>query len=84
MDVFADQGLVLEIVKRQPAIVAMTLYVWNVDRSLFLASNIKKLSPQTRILVGGPEVTPDNAWVMRHPSVDAGVFGEGESGSDRW
>jgi radical SAM superfamily enzyme YgiQ (UPF0313 family) len=79
VDVLADQGLVLEVVKRRPAIVAMTLYVWNVDRSLFLASNIKKLAPQTRILVGGPEVTPDNAWVMRHPSVDAGVFGEGES-----
>ncbi len=79
VDVFADQGLVLEIVKRRPAVVAMTLYVWNVDRSLFLASNIKKLSPQTRIIVGGPEVTPDNIWVMRRPSVDAGVFGEGES-----
>jgi radical SAM superfamily enzyme YgiQ (UPF0313 family) len=79
VDVFADRGLVLEIVKRRPAIVAMTLYVWNVDRSLFLASNIKKRSPRTRILVGGPEVTPDNIWVMRHPAVDAGVFGEGES-----
>ena len=79
VDVFADRGLVLEIVKRRPAIVAMTLYVWNVGRSLFLASNIKKRAPQTRILVGGPEVTPDNIWVMRHPAVDAGVFGEGES-----
>lgn len=79
VDVFADQGLVREIVEHRPAIVAMTLYVWNVDRSLFLASNIKKLAPQTPIVVGGPEVTPDNAWVMRHPSVDAGVFGEGES-----
>ena len=79
VDVFADQGLILEIVKRQPAIVAMTLYVWNVDRSLFVASNIKKLLPQIRILVGGPEVTPDNTWVMNHPAVDAGIFGEGES-----
>lgn len=79
VDIFADHGLALEIVKRRPAILAMTLYVWNVDRSLFLASNIKRLAPQTRILIGGPEVTPDNDWVMRHPSVDAGVFGEGES-----
>jgi len=79
VDVFADQGIVLEIVKRQPVIVAMTLYVWNVERSLFLASNIKKLAPDTKILVGGPEVTPDNNWVITHPAVDAGVFGEGES-----
>src|SRR4030042_4650411 len=65
VDVFADRGLVLEIVKLRPSIVAMTLYVWNVDRSLFLASNIKKRSPRTRILVGGPDVTPDTAWLVK-------------------
>ncbi len=78
-DILADQGLILEIVKRRPAILAMTLYVWNVDRSLFVASNVKNLSPQIRILIGGPEVTPDNTWLMKHPAVDAGIFGEGES-----
>ncbi len=79
VDVFADQPLLLEVLKRSPTIVAMTLYVWNVERSLFLASNIKRNSPDTRILVGGPEVTPDNVWLINHPAVDAGVFGEGES-----
>jgi radical SAM superfamily enzyme YgiQ (UPF0313 family) len=78
-DVFADQGLAAKIIEMRPAVVAMTLYVWNVEKSLFLASNIKKRLPSTLIVVGGPEVAPDNKWVMEHPSVDAGVFGEGES-----
>ena len=78
-DVFADQGLAARIREIQPSVLALTLYVWNVQRSLFLASNVKRALPETRVLVGGPEVTPDNAWVLMHPAVDAGVFGEGES-----
>jgi hypothetical protein len=78
-DVFADQGLLSEILRHQSSVVAFTLYVWNVEKSLFLASNIKRHRPEIFILVGGPEVTPDNQWVLQHPAVDAGVFGEGES-----
>ena len=79
VDVFSDRGLLNAIVQMRPAIVAMTLYVWNVQRSLFLAANIKRTLPGTMVLLGGPEVTPDNLWVIRHPGADAGVFGEGES-----
>ncbi len=78
-DVFADQGLARKIADARPSVVAMTLYVWNVERSLFLASNLKRRLPSTLIVVGGPEVTRDNKWVLEHPAVDAGVFGEGES-----
>lgn len=79
VDVYADRGLAAKISARQPYIVALTLYVWNVQRSLFLASCVKQRWSDVRVIVGGPEVTPDNAWVLRHPAVDAGVFGEGES-----
>jgi hypothetical protein len=63
----------------RPTVVAMTLYVWNAERSLFLASNLKRKLSSVHVIVGGPEVTPDNKWVLEHPAVDAGVFGEGES-----
>lgn len=79
VDVFADHGLLLDIVSRKPRVVALTLYAWNVERSLFLAAGVKRMLPGTRVLIGGPEVTPDNEWVIRHPAVDAAVFGEGES-----
>lgn len=79
VDVLADSAICKEILRREPAVLAMTLYVWNVERSLFLASNVKRSSPTTKVLVGGPEVTPDNAWVLEHPAVDVAVFGEGES-----
>jgi radical SAM superfamily enzyme YgiQ (UPF0313 family) len=78
-DVLADKALCLEILRREPEVLALTLYVWNVERSLFLASNVKRRSPDTIIIAGGPEVTPDNTWVLEHPAVDIAVFGEGES-----
>ncbi|MGB6067393.1 MAG: radical SAM protein [Desulfomonilaceae bacterium] len=79
VDTFADQGLAKSIVDMRPDVVAMTIYVWNAERSLFLASNIKRHLPSTFVAVGGPEVTADNTWVLDHPAINAGVFGEGES-----
>ena len=77
--VYADSGLVEAVVQRRPSLLALTLYVWNVQRSLLLAARVKARLPDTRVLVGGPEATRDNEWLLRHPAVDAGVFGEGES-----
>jgi hypothetical protein len=79
VDVLGDKALCSDILRRDPGIIAFSLYVWNVERSLFLASMIKRRSPGTVMLVGGPEVTPDNRWVLDHPAVDLAVFGEGES-----
>lgn len=79
VDIYADTGVLRAIVDCSPDVLALSLYVWNVQRSLFLAARYKRLNPDARVIVGGPEVTPDNAWVLRHPGVDAGVFGEGET-----
>lgn len=79
VDVFCDQGLVERIADKGPDIVAFSMYVWNVQRSLFLAAKLRTRLPEVQILIGGPEVTEDNRWVLEHPAVNAGVFGEGES-----
>jgi radical SAM superfamily enzyme YgiQ (UPF0313 family) len=78
-DVFADRALAERIAGRRPDALLLTLYLWNAQRSLFLASNVKRREPGTAVIVGGPEVSPDNEWVLNHPAIDAGVFGEGES-----
>jgi hypothetical protein len=78
VDVLADAGIIREISRRSPDILAMTLYLWNSQRSLFIAAAVKRLFSNLRVIVGGPEVTPDNFWLLRHPAIDIGVFGEGE------
>lgn len=73
-----DQALVEAILARDPWMVGFTCYLWNVERSLSIAAALRARHPQLRILVGGPEITPDNAWVLQSPDVDLAVFGEGE------
>lgn len=78
VDILGDRALEIEITKKAPSVLALSLYVWNSQRSLFLASKLKAAIPGLKVIVGGPEVTRDNEWILEHPAVDAGVFGEGE------
>ena len=73
-----DALLVREIVRRQPDVLGISLYTWNSERSLWLASIIKQQLPSVIVIVGGPEVQRNNAWVLQHPAVDVAVEGEGE------
>jgi radical SAM superfamily enzyme YgiQ (UPF0313 family) len=77
-NVLGDQGLVEEILGRRPRLVGFTCYVWNIERTLWIAQRVKEARPEVRIVLGGPEITHDNAWVLAHPAVDHAVIGEGE------
>ncbi len=78
-DVYADTGLTERIIEKAPDVLALSLYVWNVERSLFIASNVRRALPNISVVIGGPEVTRDNPWVLSHPAPSAGLFGEGEA-----
>ncbi|HZZ27798.1 MAG TPA: radical SAM protein [Pirellulales bacterium] len=73
-----DQGLVEAILSRRPWMIGFTCYLWNIERTLWIAQRIQERQPQVRILIGGPEVTLDNRWVLDHPAVDYAAIGEGE------
>ncbi|MBI1900257.1 MAG: cobalamin B12-binding domain-containing protein, partial [Planctomycetia bacterium] len=74
----SDQGLVATILDRQPDLVGFTCYLWNVNRTLFVAERLKAARPDLFVLLGGPEITADNAWVLSSPCVDFAAIGEGE------
>ncbi len=74
----SDCGLVEEILARDPWMVGFTCYLWNIDRTLWIASRLKERRPDLRIIIGGPEITADNAWVLQHPAIDFAAIGEGE------
>jgi radical SAM superfamily enzyme YgiQ (UPF0313 family) len=74
----SDQGLVEAILARQPWMVGFTCYLWNIERTLWIANRIKQRRSEVKILIGGPEVTLDNQWVLEHPAVDYAAIGEGE------
>lgn len=79
-----DAALVDAICDREPEAVGFTCYLWNVERTLWIARRTKERRPGMRVMVGGPEITTDNEWVLADDVVDFAVFGEGEQTFVEW
>lgn len=77
-DALGDTRLAERLAHDEPAVVGMSLYLWNVERSLHVAREVKRRSPDTRIVIGGPEVAPDNPFVLESGAFDVAVTGEAE------
>jgi hypothetical protein len=78
VDLNGDRSLVEMIVSRSPELVAFTLYMWNAERSLWLANMLNRELPGVITVAGGPEVTMDNEWLLSSGGFDLMVGGEGE------
>jgi radical SAM superfamily enzyme YgiQ (UPF0313 family) len=66
------------ILRHQPAVVAFSLYVWNVTACHQLAAMIHQLVPGVTVLAGGPEVARREEFVESFPEFDVVVEGDGE------
>ncbi len=59
-------------------VVAFSCYIWNITQTLNVASAIKSINPDCKILLGGPEVSYDwQEWIAMD-QVDFIITGEGE------
>ena len=73
------EQLLRHIMSEQADMVAFSCYIWNIEKTLSIASDIKKIVPDTRIALGGPEVS-FNIFELMHdnPAIDFVIKGEGE------
>lgn len=78
-DRFSDSEILSLVLARRPHVVGFTLYMWNAERSAWLAAEIRKALPETVVVAGGPEVTQDNLWLRESGAFHLLVEGEGES-----
>ena len=63
----------------QAELIAFSCYIWNIEQTLRIVSDIKKISPQTLIVLGGPEVSFGIFDLMHdNPAIDFVIKGEGE------
>jgi anaerobic magnesium-protoporphyrin IX monomethyl ester cyclase len=60
-------------------VVAFSCYIWNITQTLAVCRKIKALNPNTKILLGGPEVSYDWQDVIVKDEVDFIITGEGET-----
>jgi len=60
-------------------VVAFSCYIWNITQTLEVAKKIKALNKNTKILLGGPEVSYEYEAVIALDCVDYIIAGEGET-----
>ncbi len=77
-DAYGDTRLADLIAKDEPEFLGLSMYLWNSERSLHLAREVKKRSPRTTVLIGGPEVGADNPFILGQQGFDIAVTGEAE------
>ncbi len=67
------------IMAERADMIAFSCYIWNIELTLQIASDIRKIAPQTKIALGGPEAS-FGIFEMMHanPSIDFVIKGEGE------
>lgn len=63
-----------------PDVLALSVFIWNEQDQLTIAKSLKTCSPQTIIVLGGPQLTAhkDDQFFKSHGYVDYVVYGDGE------
>jgi len=77
-DLLTELAFVEYAVKENPDLFVFSLYLWNIEKSLRIVKKLKTLLPNTKFLFGGPEVNPDNRYLLDSKEFSEGIVGEGE------
>ncbi|MDA3812892.1 MAG: DUF4080 domain-containing protein, partial [Candidatus Cloacimonetes bacterium] len=77
-----DMLAILEQITRvRPEFIALSVYIWNTDIIYSLLPEIKKILPDSKIILGGPEVSYNpEEWLSKFSEIDYIVCGAGEAG----
>lgn len=59
-------------------IVCFSCYIWNITETLVVTEKIKQINPNTKILLGGPEVSYEWQDIINLDHIDFIITGEGE------
>lgn len=72
-------NIVTDLFNRQPDVVGFSCYIWNIEQTLEVIELLRKVMPNVKIVLGGPEVSYDTrTWFERSEEIDFIVIGEGE------
>lgn len=76
-------NIVSDIFSKDPDVVGFSCYIWNIEETITVINMLRKIKPELKIILGGPEVSYDTEqWMERLTDVDFIVMGEGEETFD--
>ena len=68
-----------DLYSKKPDIAAFSCYIWNIAYVRQITEDLKKVLPDVKIWLGGPEVSYDAARILTEwPQIDGVMVGEGE------
>lgn len=71
--------VLIDIYQREPDLLCFSCYIWNISYIKRLVRECRKILPDTKIWLGGPEVSYNTeAVLLRLPETDGIMKGEGE------
>ena len=73
----APSALCRRILAGSPGLVSFSCYVWNIEAVRELCGRIKRLRPDTLVVLGGPEASARARELLESVPADAVVRGEG-------
>jgi anaerobic magnesium-protoporphyrin IX monomethyl ester cyclase len=74
-----SMGIAADLFSKKPDVIGFSCYIWNIEETIAVVDMLRKVMPDVRIMLGGPEVSYDTEfWMNRLPAVDFIVMGEGE------
>ncbi|MFD0714642.1 B12-binding domain-containing radical SAM protein [Paenibacillus sp. GCM10027626] len=72
-------NIVSDLFAREPDVIGFSCYIWNIEETITVIDMLRKIKPEVKIVLGGPEVSYDtDYWMERLTQVDFIVVGEGE------
>ncbi|MDA3886514.1 MAG: B12-binding domain-containing radical SAM protein, partial [Candidatus Delongbacteria bacterium] len=77
-DILSERDFLDFVENTKPDLFLFSLYVWNIEKTLRISNLLKQKYPSVKILYGGPEVNPDNEFLLKSGVFEYGIVGEGE------
>ncbi|MEF3351792.1 B12-binding domain-containing radical SAM protein [Paenibacillus sp. GYB006] len=72
-------NIVSDLYQRGADVIGFSCYIWNIEETIKVINILKRVMPEVKIILGGPEVSYDvEHWMNQLPNVDFIVVGEGE------
>lgn len=73
------QQLIYYLTQNRPDIIGFSCYCWNIGKVLDICRILKRIFPEIKVVLGGPEVGPiGTKYLKENPYLDVVVKGEGE------
>ncbi|NOR46326.1 MAG: radical SAM protein, partial [Candidatus Delongbacteria bacterium] len=77
-DILCEKEFLKFVDDIKPDLFLFSLYIWNIEKTLRVSAQLKLKYPSVKIIFGGPEVNPDNDFLLNSNIFENGIVGEGE------